>query len=128
VLQVSDNGEKAIEDLTVGDKVLAKDPKTGKLAYKEVVRLFRHQVDELYEVHVNGQTIQTTAEHPFWVVHKGWVEAKNLKTGDKVVTEEGKVLPIEKVVRKIKHTTVYNFEVKDYHTYYVSGLHSSLFH
>jgi hypothetical protein len=31
------NGEKLIEDITVRDKVLAKDPETGKMAYKEVV-------------------------------------------------------------------------------------------
>ncbi|RAL26041.1 hypothetical protein DL897_06350 [Thermoflavimicrobium daqui] len=34
-------GEKKIEDIKVGDKVLAKDEKTEKQEYKEVVQLFR---------------------------------------------------------------------------------------
>ena len=33
---LTDEGEKPIEEIQVGDKVLAKDAKTGEMAYKEV--------------------------------------------------------------------------------------------
>jgi hypothetical protein len=36
----TDEGEKPIEDIKVGDKVLAKDDETGEMAYKEVEWLF----------------------------------------------------------------------------------------
>ncbi|MGA8943304.1 MAG: Hint domain-containing protein, partial [Thermoactinomyces sp.] len=75
-------GEKNIEDIQVGDKVLAKDEKTGKQEYKEVVHLFQKQVDTIYQVHVGKEVIETTAEHPFWVAEKGWVQAKDLQPGD----------------------------------------------
>ncbi|MDQ0418976.1 hypothetical protein J2Z48_003200, partial [Croceifilum oryzae] len=114
------DGEKPIEDIQVGDKVLSKDEKTGKREYKKVTRLFKREVDKIYTVHVGKEKIETTAEHPFWVKGKGWVPAKGLQEGDLLEDENGKALPVEKISIKNEKTTVYNFEVEDYHTYYVS--------
>lgn len=115
-------GEKPIEEIAVGDRVLAKDDETGEMAYKEVEWLFQRDVDETYQISVGNEVISTTDEHPFWIVNKGWVEAKDLKTGDILTTRDGKELPIEKIEVKQEHTTVYNFRVKDFHTYFVSNL------
>nr|WP_286118981.1 polymorphic toxin-type HINT domain-containing protein [Thermoactinomyces sp. DSM 45891] len=108
--------------MQIGDKVLAKDEKTGNLDYKKVVHLFEREVDEIYEVYVSDQKIETTAEHPFWVEGKGWTKVKDLREGDKLQTSEGKRIPIDKIVVKKKHATVYNIEVEGYHTYFVSNL------
>lgn len=113
-------GKKKIEDIQVGDKVLSKDDKTGKIAYKKVKRLFKREVDKIYTVQVGKEKIETTAEHPFWVKGKGWVKAKDLQKGDLLEDENGVGLPVEKILIKIEKTTVYNFEVEDFHTYYVS--------
>jgi hypothetical protein len=43
---LTEDGEKAIEQVRLGDKVLAKDDETGELAYKEVIWLFEKQVAE----------------------------------------------------------------------------------
>lgn len=118
----TDDGEKDIQDVKIGDKVLAKDEETGEQAFKEVEWLFERKVSEIYEIHVGKEILQTTDEHPFWVVGEGWVEAKNLKAGDQLENDHGDTLTISKVLIKKKNTTVYNFKVKDYHTYYVSGL------
>ncbi|MDQ0418984.1 hypothetical protein J2Z48_003209, partial [Croceifilum oryzae] len=114
------DGEKPIEDIQVGDKVLSKDEKTGKREYKKVTQLFKREVDQIYTVTVGKEKIETTAEHPFWVKDKGWVPVKNLQEGDLLEDENGKALPVEKISIKNEKTTVYNFEVEDYHTYYVS--------
>lgn len=37
---LTDEGEKNIEDIVVGDKVLSKDEATGEVAYKEVTATF----------------------------------------------------------------------------------------
>ncbi|WP_447663665.1 polymorphic toxin-type HINT domain-containing protein [Paenibacillus sp. D51F] len=119
---LTDEGEKPIEEIEVGDKVLAKDDETGEMAYKEVEWLFQRDVKETYNITVGGEVITTTDEHPFWIIGKGWVESKNLVVGDVLTTSDGKELAIEKIEVKQGHATVYNFKVKDFHTYFVSNL------
>ena len=121
---LTDEGEKNIEDLEVGDKVLAKDEETGEQAHKEVVALHRNEKDTTYKLSVGNQLIETTNNHPFWVEGKGWVLAIDLKVGDELVQSNGNHLKIENIVivhhdEKVK---VYNFTVADFHTYFVSSL------
>ncbi|WP_342428628.1 polymorphic toxin-type HINT domain-containing protein [Paenibacillus sp. FSL L8-0158] len=118
----TDEGEKPIEEVEVGDKVLAKDDETGEMAYKEVEWLYQRDVEETYNITVGGEVITTTDEHPFWIVGKGWVKSKDLEVGDVLTTSDGKELAIEKIEVKKGHDTVYNFKVKDFHTYFVSNL------
>ncbi|WP_379147446.1 polymorphic toxin-type HINT domain-containing protein [Paenibacillus sp. sgz500992] len=118
----TDEGEKPIEEIEVGDKVLAKDDETGEMAYKEVEWLFQRDVEETYNITVGDEVITTTDEHPFWIVGKGWVEAQHLVVGYVLTTSDGKELAIEKIEVKKEHKTVYNFMVKDFHTYFVSNL------
>ncbi|MCY9555085.1 polymorphic toxin-type HINT domain-containing protein [Paenibacillus apiarius] len=107
----TDEGYKAIETIEVGDKVLAKNEETGELAYKEVEETFQRVAEETYHVTVAGTTMITTAEHPFWVPGTGWVEAKDLKVGDRLVDNEGKEYPIESIEIEKEKRTVYNFRV-----------------
>ena len=113
---------KPIEEIEVGDKVLAYDEETGEQGYKEVVRLFRNKTQEWHHVFVNGEEIVCTAEHPFYVDGKGFVPARELKERDNLLLSDGSKVEIESL--KTEHVeipeTTYNFEVKDFHTYYVS--------
>lgn len=120
---LTDNGEKKIEDIHYGDKVLAKDDETGKTAYKEVVGLFQKQVDVTYNIYIGKETITTTSEHPFWVGEvQDWVNAKDLEVGMHLQDEEGNFIVIDKIMIRADSSTVYNFMVEDYHNYYVSNL------
>ena len=83
---------KPIEDVKVGDMVWAYDEETGENAWKPVVRLFRNQTKEWYHVFVDGEEIVCTAEHPFYVVDMGFIPAKGLKAGDKLLLANGKQL------------------------------------
>ncbi len=117
------DGLKPIEDIEVGDEVLAYDPETGEQAYKPVVRLFRNTTDKWYHVYVNEQDITCTAEHPFYVADLGaFVPAKDLKVGQSVLLADGSCAVIDGILVEELSTpeTTYNFEVEDYHTYYVS--------
>ncbi|TDL93202.1 hypothetical protein E2R55_05070 [Vibrio vulnificus] len=71
---------------------------------------------------MHRKLIETTDEHPFWIVGEGWVEAKNLVAGDLVETNDGNTIRIDTIQTIQKQETVYNFKVKDYHSYYVSDL------
>lgn len=118
----TEEGRKPIEEIEVGDKVLAYDEETGEQAYKEVVRLFRNQTKEWYHVFVNGEEIVCTGGHPFYVIGKGFVPAKELKETDLLELADCTAVFIEKITIETLETpeTTYNFEVADFHTYYVS--------
>ena len=81
-LVLTAEGYKKIEDIQVGDMVLAYDEATGEQAYKKVVRLFRNTTDKWYHIKVKGEEITCTGEHPFYVVGEGFVCAKDLKVND----------------------------------------------
>ncbi|WP_127533294.1 polymorphic toxin-type HINT domain-containing protein [Paenibacillus kobensis] len=118
----TDEGEKNIEDIEVGDKVLSKDEATGEVAYKEVTATFNHETDEIYKIHVGGQTIESTFNHPFYVEDKGWTFVKDLKVGDLLVQSDGNTLEITSIELLHKYVTVYNMTVDEFHTYFVSDL------
>ncbi|MDU0328931.1 polymorphic toxin-type HINT domain-containing protein, partial [Paenibacillus sp. 3LSP] len=119
---LTDEGEKPIEEIEVGDKVLAKSEETGEVAYKEVVGLFQKQADEIYYVHIGDEIIEVTGEHPFWLDGKGWTFVKDLKVGDLLVSSDGSKLAIDKIEKEPRQATVYNFEVEDFNSYFVSNL------
>lgn len=120
-LVATEDGLKPIEEIEVGDKVLAYDEETGEQAYKEVVRLFRNETDEWYHITANGEELVCTGGHPFFVKDKGFVSAKDLSVGDILRLSNGALIPVSAIsVEKLENPeTTYNFEVADFHTYYV---------
>ena len=85
--------------------------------------MFRNKTDKWYHVHVNEQDIVCTAGHPFYVADlETFVTANDLKVGQNVLLADGTCAVIEEIrVQKLRAPeTTYNFEVEDYHTYYVS--------
>ncbi|WP_336763652.1 polymorphic toxin-type HINT domain-containing protein [Paenibacillus sp. USHLN196] len=118
----TEEGEKPIEEIEVGDKVLAKSDETGEVGYKEVIKLFQKQADEIYYVRIGDEVIETTGLHPFWLDGKGWTLVQDLKVGDLLVSSDGTKLAIDRIEIAPRQTTVYNFMVADYHSYFVSNL------
>jgi hypothetical protein len=117
------NGTVAIENIEVGDLVLSYNEETGETEYKEVVQLFRYEKYELIHVKLkDGQEIQATTEHPFYVVNEGWFAAKDLRAGDRLLLSNGKYVVVEWIQHEILENliTVYNFEVANNHNYYVA--------
>ena len=119
-LVFTDTGQKAIENIAVGDKVWAYNDTTGDYALKKVVSLFRYVRDSVYNIRIGEETIQATADHPFFIGGH-WLRVAELKVGDSVKIYDGSNLAIEQITVTPGRTTVYNFEVEDYHTYYVSN-------
>ncbi|WP_374018148.1 polymorphic toxin-type HINT domain-containing protein [Paenibacillus thiaminolyticus] len=104
------------------DKVLSKNEETGEVAYKAVTATFNHDTDEIYQIHVGNQVIESTFNHPFYVEGKGWTFVKDLKVGDLLVQSDGNTLKIDSIELEHKHVTVYNMTVDKFHTYFVSDL------
>ena len=115
-------GGVAIEDISAGDLVLAGDPVTGDVAYRKVLEIYRKDADTLVHIILeNGEEIVTTLTHPFYVDGSGWIPAGSLDTSDRLLAADGTDIRIKDIwVENLEETiTVYNFQVEDYHTYFV---------
>ena len=121
-LIATENNFVPIEQIQQGDLVWAENPETGEKSLKPVVATFVRETYEFVHIQVDGQNITTTPEHPFWVSQKGWTDATNLRVGDYLVLQNGKSAIIEFVQHESLEipAIVYNFEVEDFHTYYVT--------
>lgn len=119
----------AIETVKKGDLVWAENPETKERSLKRVVRTFRNQSNELVQIRTLDEVITATPTHPFYVRGKGWVRAGDLQKGDKLCLRDGTCTLVVLTHRKKLKTTVnvYNFEVEDFHTYYV-GIQGILVH
>ena len=120
---VTEAGLKAIEDIEVGDLVLSRHEETDELAYMPVVRTFvtpDRPVLDLEVVDHSGRrsTLGATSQHPFWVHGTGWVPAGELLPGDELVSSMGSRLWVAGSTQRPQTSTVYNFEVEGFHTYF----------
>ncbi len=114
-------GLTCIEDIRPGDYVYAKNEITGEQDYMPVLETFENEVTELCTVTIDGNSIETTPGHKFYTPDNGWVSACDLKNGDTVELSDGSSAEVDSVetTELEEPITVYNFNVMDYHTYYV---------
>ena len=73
----------------------------------------------VWKLVVAGREIGTTAEHPFYVKDKGWLEAHKLEKGNQLATLDGQWVTVNEVFDTGHLEVVYNLRIGDYHTYFV---------
>jgi len=114
-------GDKAIEELHVGDKVWAWAEGTGESHLSSVSSMSRSISHEMTEIHLDGEVIRTTGSHLFWVEERGWTQAAALRRGDRLKRRKGTSAKVNVIQSNPVSLTVYNLEVEDLHTYFVSA-------
>ena len=118
---LTEDGYKPIEEIKVGDKIWTIDMESSKLILDEVTHTFVNDSYEIMHITVNDEVVDATPRHQFYVVDKGWVRAYYLEVGDELMTDNGTIeitkVEYEKLEEPIK---VYNFTVKNEHTYLVT--------
>lgn len=115
---MGDGSFKAIEEVKVGDLVMAFDEKKSQMKPDKVKELLFHPKEEGYLI-INGH-LKVTPVHR--VLSKGrWVEIGSLKVGDTLTNTQGEDAPIESIKVVNGPVDVYNFEVNPYHTYVAGG-------
>ena len=121
----TEDGQKAIEEVEVGDKVWAWDEETGEKELKEVTDLLRREalvwtVDLKGNDGLKDERIETTDEHPWWATdgegRSAWRATSQLAPGMVVHTKDGGTLTVGAVTNTGSMETVYNFTVEDFHT------------
>ncbi|MGW4780002.1 polymorphic toxin-type HINT domain-containing protein [Streptomyces filamentosus] len=120
------NGKsKSIEEVEVGDQVLAANPKDGKPVAKAVTATILTSEDKKYVDLVIGseggtQPLVTTGHHPFWVEsERSWLDADQLQPGMILLAYDGSRAAVARVRTYETRQDTYNLTVADLHTYYV---------
>lgn len=117
---ITREGQKAIQDIEVGDEVLGYNETTATTAYYPVSSIFNRIAPEKVNIVLEEDTIITTTEHPFYVVGEGWIEAQHLKVGSPLLDQNGAPSLVLNIWIEEVPIQVYNFEVVGVHNYFVS--------
>ncbi|MEV4283649.1 polymorphic toxin-type HINT domain-containing protein [Actinoplanes xinjiangensis] len=122
---LADGRSEEIEDLRVGDSVLATDPVFGRTGAQPVTATISgHGTKEIVDVEVAGDrgtaTISATVGHPFWVpARKSWMPAGQLTVDTELLDADGDRVRVTDVAERTEVTSAYNLTVDGFHTYYV---------
>lgn len=119
---MADGSHTSIEDVKVGDEVIATDPETGEQVARKVEHLFVHE-DTVVDLVVDGEVITTTENHPFWsVTDQRFERADDLSRGEKVLGVNGRVIAVSGLrLKTARHALAYNLSVQGIHTYHVGN-------
>jgi len=120
---------KRIDQIREGDVVMARDEHGTELGLKRVVEVYEHESDHLRILQFSSpdgttQMLKTTNEHPFWDVNRAaYVAPAELEVGAEVTGPHGEraSLVSSEYEPHPEGVKVYNFQVEDYHTYFVNG-------
>lgn len=130
---LADGGSKPIEDIEIGDIVLATDPETGETVGKPVTDVIegsglKHLVDITVQGDTDGPLVATDG-HPFWVAGQGWTDADDLAVGDLLRQADGDLIPVTAIrTYDVPNAIVHNLTVADIHTYHVTAGEPVLVH
>ncbi|MEV1005393.1 polymorphic toxin-type HINT domain-containing protein [Nonomuraea sp. NPDC050202] len=122
---MADGTTKAIQDLEIGDKVLAADPETGETRAETVTATITSEgLKRLVHVTVgtgeDAGAVTATDHHPFWVpALNRWVPAEELRAGMWLRTSAGTYVQVSAIRQRTAEQRVHNVTVANLHTYYV---------
>lgn len=111
-------GNKNIEEITVGDEVLT------RCGYQPVLAAWMtNSAAEVYTVTFsNNSKLVGTGNHPVWVIGKGFIPMERLCVGDPVLGNAQDIVIVESVQKLTGKTPVYNITVDEVHEYFANGI------
>src|SRR5712692_7147639 len=131
----TDHGQQAIGTLQVGERVLAYNPKTGKMEQEPILHVWINHDHDLVDLTITTTTkgehgkpatktsevIHTNQKHPFFTMEHGFLPVGRIKLGMHLLRGDGRVGVVTgwKVVPGTK--VMYNLEVAQDHTYTVGA-------
>lgn len=126
---MADGTQKSIEEIEIGDKVLATDPHTGKTFARPVTNVLTSEGKKtLIQITATGNkskkpetgSVTATANHPIWNLQThSWIEAGTVRPGTILRGPAGQALRVDAVSEWNAINRVHNLTIADIHTYYV---------
>ncbi len=114
----TDGGLAPIEQVRIGDRLLARDDRLWDDAPQRVAMTFERLAPDYHELRTEFETYRVTDEHRLWVQGKGWTEVNLITDSDVLVLRNGdaRVLANTRIDEPVE---VYNFSVDNTPNYYV---------
>ncbi|MGW0754820.1 polymorphic toxin-type HINT domain-containing protein, partial [Streptomyces sp. NPDC002587] len=126
---MADGSAKSIEDVAVGDEVVATNAESGATTAQPVVaQIIGEGQKNLVEITIDtdgakgdaSETLTATDGHPFWAPSLNkWLKATDLTAGMWLQTSTATWVQVTEVKRWTQHKKVRNLTVASEHTYYV---------
>ncbi|MFK0232370.1 polymorphic toxin-type HINT domain-containing protein [Streptomyces vinaceus] len=126
---MADGSSKPIEDVAIGDEVVATNAESGATTAQPVVaQIIGEGQKNLVEITIDtdgaaggaSEKLTATDGHPFWAPSlNGWLKATDLTPGQWLQTSSGTWVQVTEVRRWTQQKKVRNLTVADEHTYYV---------
>lgn len=117
------DGEKAIEEIKLGDSVLTWNMAKNASETTQVTDLLAHHNRHTIVVETeDGKKVTTTIEHPFWTGSE-WLPAGHLKANESMLVDSNGQPKKVTAISDGPQANVYNFHVAaPAHNYFVEGL------
>ncbi len=115
-------GDKPISEIEVGDVILAYSEATEEVDIYHVSATHNQRHDSTLDITIDGETLHTTDEHPFYVIRddqEQWVQAKHLHIGDAILSALGETGIVEDIIIIDQPQMMYNLTVALVATYMV---------
>lgn len=85
----TDLGLVPVEELSVGDRVLCREPQSQRLEYQTVLQPTQRPPTPTFRISLDGETIQASGGHFFWIAGRGWTKTRDLQAGMEITTARG---------------------------------------
>jgi hypothetical protein len=128
-----------IEDVQLGEQVLATNPETGQTNPETVVAtIVGHGDKTLVDITIHtddgdgdgSATVTATDGHPFWAANRGpdgrWINAADLQPDDLLLAPDGSRVRVHAIAVYGAVATVHNLTITNHHTYYITTADADL--
>ncbi|WP_328401192.1 Hint domain-containing protein [Streptomyces sp. NBC_00390] len=122
---LADGTHRAIEDIRVGDRVVATEPDRRLTSARPVTNVITTEDDKDFTrltvtTDRGPATITATDNHPFWLADANrWTDAEDVRVGDELRSSTGSPLPVTAVLDQRGRQRTHDLTVSDVHSYYV---------
>jgi hypothetical protein len=113
-------GARPIAGLQVGEQVLAYNQRTGTVGPYPITAVWVHEDPRIVELRIDGETLQTTPDHPFFTL-RGWQPAAALTPGQLVRNADGEYAPVQQSRVDATPAIMYNLSVAEANTFFVGA-------
>lgn len=115
-------GTKPIQDFKKGDELYSFNLENNKLETDSIKDAWCSGEKECVKIITyDGKEVESGKIHPFYVIGKSWVSAKELQDGDAILNKENKQSVVKKVV-EIGNKICYDLEVEKNENFFVNDL------
>jgi hypothetical protein len=116
---LADGSRVPIASVTEGDRVLAWDEASGTTGSYPVTHVWLQEDPVTGWVEIDGEPVNTTPNHPFFTVERGWVEAAQLRLGDHGPSTTGGSGVVTSITWEQAPAQMYDLTVDVAHTFFV---------